>query len=135
MFNDTKEKVSEMVVQLRFKDLLKDLYRDNELTEKEKEFAITEAKRWGMSEAEARHIIGNVEWDHNHKKDPIVTLENGTKMPKSKVPINTIYINEKGQKCRKVLKTQASTSSTKTESKNNTPAVSAPIKPEPPKRT
>ncbi|MBP9990067.1 MAG: hypothetical protein KBT45_01375 [Bacteroidales bacterium] len=78
VFNDTKEKVSEMVVQLRFKDLLKDLYRDNELTEKEKEFAITEAKRWGMSEAEARHIIENAEWDHAHKTESVATLEDGT---------------------------------------------------------
>ena len=38
-------------------------------------------------------------------EDVIVTLLNGTKIAKSKVPIGEIYINEKGQKCRKVLKT------------------------------
>ena len=38
-------------------------------------------------------------------EDVIVTLLNGTKIAKSKVPVGEIYINEKGQKCRKVLKT------------------------------
>lgn len=38
-------------------------------------------------------------------EDVIVTLLDGTKIAKSKVPVGTIYINEKGQKCRKVLKT------------------------------
>ena len=37
-------------------------------------------------------------------EDVIVTLLNGTKIAKSKVPVGEIYINEKGQKCRKVLK-------------------------------
>ena len=36
-------------------------------------------------------------------EDIIVTLLNGTKVPKSKVPVGEIYINEKGQKCRKVV--------------------------------
>ena len=36
--------------------------------------------------------------------DPIVTLSDGTQMPKSKVPVGTVYINEKGMKVRKVLK-------------------------------
>lgn len=38
-------------------------------------------------------------------EDVIVTLLDGTKIEKSKVPVGVIYINEKGQKCRKVLKT------------------------------
>jgi len=36
--------------------------------------------------------------------DAVVTLLDGTKMRKSQVPNGEIYINEKGQKCRKVLK-------------------------------
>lgn len=40
-------------------------------------------------------------------EDIIVTLLNGTKVPKSKVPVGEIYINEKGQKCRKVVKVVA----------------------------
>lgn len=35
--------------------------------------------------------------------DPIVTLLDGTKMPKSQVPVDTIYINENGQKVKKVM--------------------------------
>lgn len=35
--------------------------------------------------------------------DPIVTLLDGTKIPKSKVPRDTIYINEKGIKVKKVV--------------------------------
>ena len=40
-------------------------------------------------------------------EDIIVTLLNGTKVPKSQVPVGEIYINEKGQKCRKALKVVA----------------------------
>lgn len=36
--------------------------------------------------------------------DVIVALLDGTKLPKEQVPAGEFYINEKGQKCRKVLK-------------------------------
>ena len=36
--------------------------------------------------------------------DKIVTLLDGTRIPKSKVPYDEIYINEAGQKVRKVMK-------------------------------
>lgn len=36
-------------------------------------------------------------------EDPIVTLLDGTKIAKSKVPVNTVYINEKGIKVKKVM--------------------------------
>lgn len=37
-------------------------------------------------------------------EDKIVTLLNGTRIPKSRVPYDEIYINEAGQKVRKVIK-------------------------------
>lgn len=37
-------------------------------------------------------------------EDVIVKLLDGTEMPKSEVPVGTIYINENGQKVKKVLK-------------------------------
>lgn len=37
-------------------------------------------------------------------EDPIVTLLDGTKMPKSQVPIDTIFINENGVKVKKTYK-------------------------------
>lgn len=42
-------------------------------------------------------------------EDVIVTLLDGTKVKKSTVPVGEIYINEKGQKVRKVLKVNPAT--------------------------
>lgn len=39
-----------------------------------------------------------------NQNDPIVTLMDGRKVRKSQVPVDVIYINEKGQKVKKVNK-------------------------------
>ena len=97
--SDKKDEIEKKLVELYF-----ELYRnDTELAEKKKiDDKITTVKgekttNWSLK-------VKALEELKFKRFDVVVTLLDGTKLPKEKVPNGEIYINEKGQKCRKMLK-------------------------------